>query len=245
MAGKNMKFGCCGFRLAMAEYAKHFDVVEVQQTFYQPPQLTTLEKWRQQAPEGFEFTVKAWQLITHESRSPTYKRLKRKLTEQELEEVGAFRPTAIVKEAWDTTVACADALGARRILLQCPARFTPTKTHIDNLTRFIKSARKRRRDFILLWEPRGEWPDALVRDICKDLDLIHVVDPMAARTVTPDRYYRLHGRRGRDYEDEELEELYQMLPTDRLSYVMFNNVRMVRDALRFKEIAQRLASEYD
>jgi uncharacterized protein YecE (DUF72 family) len=78
-----------------------------------------------------------------------------------------------------------------------------------------------------------------VAELCEELKLIHVVDPLAARSVTADRYYRLHGRRGRDYEDEELEELYEMLPSDRRSYVLFNNVRMVRDALRFKEIIRQ------
>lgn len=223
----------------MAQYIEAFNVVEVQQTFYQPPQIATLERWRNEAPADFEFTLKAWQLITHESRSPTYRRLKRKLTDKESEDAGAFRSTPIVKEAWDVTLACADALKARRILFQCPARFTPTGPNVANLTRFIKSIRKGRTDLILLWEPRGEWPGALVREICNELDLVHVVDPLAARTVTEERYYRLHGRRGRDYEDEELEELYEMLPEDRMSYVLFNNVRMVRDAMRFQEIAAR------
>jgi len=104
-----VKVGCCGFRMAMAEYALRFPVVEVQQTFYQPPKVQTLERWRAEAPPDFEFTLKAWQLITHEARSPTYRRLKRNLTEQELNECGAFRPSAIVREAWSTTLACACA----------------------------------------------------------------------------------------------------------------------------------------
>jgi uncharacterized protein YecE (DUF72 family) len=36
-------------------------VVEVQQTFYQPPRVATLEKWRLDAPANFEFTLEAWQ----------------------------------------------------------------------------------------------------------------------------------------------------------------------------------------
>ncbi|MFQ6672762.1 MAG: DUF72 domain-containing protein, partial [Candidatus Tectimicrobiota bacterium] len=40
-------------------------LVEVQQTFYQPPWRTTAERWRWQAPEGFAFSPKAGQLITH------------------------------------------------------------------------------------------------------------------------------------------------------------------------------------
>src|SRR5215211_4148447 len=124
---KRVKVGCCGFRMAMAEYVAHFQVVEVQQTFYQPPQVQTLERWRAEAPKDFEFTLKAWMLITHEARSPTYRRLKRELTEEEREQCGSFRPTPMVREAWDVTLACARALKARRVLFQCPASFRPTK----------------------------------------------------------------------------------------------------------------------
>ena len=34
--------------------------VEIQKTFYQPPQEKTEEKWRNQAPSDFEFTLRAW-----------------------------------------------------------------------------------------------------------------------------------------------------------------------------------------
>ena len=72
-----MKLGMCGFTIGAAAYFKQFPVVEVQQTFYDPPPIGTLEKWRRQAPAGFEFTMKAWQVITHLGESPTYRRLRR------------------------------------------------------------------------------------------------------------------------------------------------------------------------
>lgn len=225
--------------MAMAEYATHFPVVEVQQTFYQPPQIKTLENWRASAPPDFEFTLKAWMLITHEARSPTYRRLKRELSEKERDECGSFRPTPIVREALKVTLACAEALAARRLLFQCPASFKPTKENIKNMRAFF-TGMKRPQRLQLLWEPRGGWPDDTVRELCRELDLTHVVDPFAARTVTPDRcYFRLHGRTGFRYvyEDDELEELYGMLPRDETSYVLFNNVRMREDAARFQMIS--------
>jgi uncharacterized protein YecE (DUF72 family) len=236
-----VKVGCCGFRSAMAEYALRFRVVEVQQTFYQPPQIQTLERWRETAPPAFEFTLKAWQLITHEARSPTYRRLKRELGEAERAQAGSFRSTKIVKEAWTTTLACARALAARRILFQCPASFTPTTEHIENMRRFFASI-ERDGDLQFCWEPRGGWPDDLVRSLCGELNLVHVVDPFTARTQTPDEcYFRLHGRKGWRYvyEDDELEELLMMLPRDNVSYVLFNNVRMLEDASRFQDLIVR------
>jgi uncharacterized protein YecE (DUF72 family) len=47
-----VQVGCCGFRLALAEYTRLLPVVEIQQTFYQPPQIKTLERWRAEAPAG-------------------------------------------------------------------------------------------------------------------------------------------------------------------------------------------------
>lgn len=233
-----VRTGCCGFRMSRREYMESFSVVEVQQTFYQPPQISTLERWRAEAPPAFEFTLKAWQLITHESRSPTYRRLKRELSEEEREECGAFRPSAIVREAWEATRACAAALRARLVLFQCPASFTPTAGHIRDMRRFF--TRIERGGLRLLWEPRGDWPDETVRQLCEELELAHVVDPFAARTLTPGLcYFRLHGRNGFRYvyEDEELEELLGMLPREGPSYVLFNNVRMAQDAARFQAMA--------
>ena len=79
---RGVKIGTCGFRTNKEEYAGMLRTVEVQHTFYQPPQIKTLERWRAAMPEDFEFAVKAWQLITHEAKSPTYKRLKIKLTDE-------------------------------------------------------------------------------------------------------------------------------------------------------------------
>ena len=232
---QRVHIGTCGFRMNKYEYAEVLKCVEVQHTFYQPPQIKTLEKWRAEMPADFEFTLKAWQLITHESTSPTYKRLKKKLTEKEMSEIGFFKGTEIVAEALETTFACADALGARTILFQCPAKFTQTKENIANLRRFFKKAKRGDRNFA--WEPRGPWEDKVVKKICDDLGLWHCVDPFVRRTVTPDRcYFRLHGIGGwrYRYEDGELEELISLLPEENDSYVFFNNNVMTEDAIRFQ-----------
>lgn len=233
------KAGCCGFRSTQSEYAALFSVVEVQHTFYQPPQIATLERWRAAAPKNFEFTIKAWQLITHEARSPTYRRLKRELTDEERAGCGAFRLTPIVREAWDVTRACANALKATRVLFQCPASFKPTPENLKRMRAFFSTIERGKLRFY--WEPRGLWAGDVVRGLCDELDLVHVVDPFSARTVTTarERYFRLHGRGGNwryQYETSELEELLTMLPRGKTSYVFFNNVRMHEDAARFQEL---------
>ena len=232
-----IQIGTCGFRMNKHEYSDLLKCVEVQHTFYQPPQIKTLEKWRAEMPDDFEFTLKAWQLITHESTSPTYKRLKKKLTEKEAEESGFFKPTDIVAEGLETTLACAAALKAKTILFQCPAKFRQTKENVANLRKFFKKVK--RGDLIFAWEPRGPWEDKVVSKICTDLDLRHVVDPFVRRTVTPEKcYFRLHGIGGwrYRYEDGELDELQSLLPDEGTSYVFFNNNVMTEDAMRFKRV---------
>lgn len=239
-AGKGrVRVGCCGFRSSRETYYGLLDSVEVQHTFYQPPQVSTLRRWREEAPAGFEFTLKAWQLVTHLSTSPTYRRAKRPLTEEQREGAGFFRPTAAVQAAWELTRECARALKARAVLFQCPASFKPTSENVENLRRFFKEAGRGR--LVFAWEPRGGWPRELVKELCDEVNLWHVVDPFSERSATPGKcYFRLHGRKGwrYKYEEGELEELSSMLPKRATSYVFFNNVEMRDDARRFREIVE-------
>ena len=234
-----INIGTCGFGGKKIEYSQLLSAVEIQQTFYQPPQIKTLERWRAEMPDRFEFALKAWQLITHEAKSPTFRRLKKVLSEKQREEAGYFKPTAIVREAWETTLACAEALRAKTILFQCPASFKPYAENIKNLEKFFKGINRGKMNFC--WEPRGDWDDKIVRNICERLDLWHVVDPLKNRTVTPDRcYFRLHGMTGwrYKYEEGELAELATLLPANKTSYVFFNNIYMTEDAVRFQEIIE-------
>ena len=50
----------------LAEYAKHFATVEIDSTFYGTPKRSTVERWREVAPEGFLFAAKFPQELTHE-----------------------------------------------------------------------------------------------------------------------------------------------------------------------------------
>ncbi|GAA4758800.1 DUF72 domain-containing protein [Sphingomonas daechungensis] len=45
-------------------YAAHFDTVEINNSFYRLPPPATFDKWREQAPEGFCYAVKANRFIT-------------------------------------------------------------------------------------------------------------------------------------------------------------------------------------
>jgi uncharacterized protein YecE (DUF72 family) len=237
-----IKVGLCGWTISALRYAERFSVLEVQQTFYQPPDDKVLQRWRSLMPADFEFTVKAWQLITHRATSPTYRRLRRELTAKEHAGAGAFQASAIVDEGWRRTVECARVLRATSILFQCPASFRPTDEHIANMRAFFARIDREGRPegLRLMFEPRGKaWTKAIVAPLCAELGLVHVVDPLVTRTVTTGiRYYRLHGTTGARhvYSDTELAKIATLVPKRGETYVMFNNMPRVGDSARFMQL---------
>jgi hypothetical protein len=49
--------GCCGFALPQARYFRTVRLLEVQQTFYQPPRLATPQRWRAAASRRWARSV--------------------------------------------------------------------------------------------------------------------------------------------------------------------------------------------
>lgn len=223
----DIKVGCCGFRRAQAKYYRHFELIEIQKTFYQLPMLKTARRWREEAPEGFEFTLKAWQLISHEPSSPTYRRLRIEIPAEKRDRYGSFRPTDEILDAWERTMEIAEALSARIVLFQCPASFTPTEEHMANMRAFFK--RVDRGGLTFAWEPRGEWKDEEIEALCRELNLVHCVDPFKRQPVYGDfAYFRLHGVTGYRYRytDEDLEQLLDWCRRFDEAYCLFNNISM-------------------
>jgi uncharacterized protein YecE (DUF72 family) len=90
-----------------------------------------------------------------------------------------------------------------------------------------------------IWEPRGKWQTDQIAELCRELDLVHCVDPFKTESVTAGLYYyRLHGITGyrHKYTDDELRDLLQHCAKDAATYYLFNNVSMYRDASGFKEL---------
>jgi uncharacterized protein YecE (DUF72 family) len=51
----------------LAEYVKHYATVEIDSTFYGTPKRSTVERWRELAPDGFLFAAKFPREVTHEN----------------------------------------------------------------------------------------------------------------------------------------------------------------------------------
>jgi uncharacterized protein YecE (DUF72 family) len=226
--------GCCGWTEKQSLYLTHFPVIEIQSTFYHPPAAKVAAKWRELAPPHFTFCIKAWQLITHTPSSPTYRRLRFSVAAEDRDHLGLFRDTEQVWQAWKKTLEVAEVLQVAVVVFQCPASFQSTPMNLQNFSTFFRKIGQQA--FRIAWEPRGSWPPELVRDLCAEFQLIHCVDPFINRSVYGDPlYWRLHGKKGYSYRytDEDLEYLREIL-ANRSAFVMFNNVSMKEDALRFR-----------
>jgi len=224
--------------VAQAEYFQKFPAIEIDSSFYQWPRLSTAARWRAAAPAGFQFSLKAWQVITHRATSPTYKRTR--LDDHDRQHCGHFGFNATIRWAWDETFAVAQELQAFLVLFQCPASFTPTAEHITSLKRFFEKAKRGK--LLFGWEPRGAWTPDQIATLCRELELVHVVDPFkSAPTPAKLQYFRLHGLTGaaHRYSDEELTRLRDFCRSAPLSYCFFNTTGMIRDAARFTTLAQR------
>jgi uncharacterized protein YecE (DUF72 family) len=128
-------------------------------------------------------------------------------------------------------------LGARAIVFQTPSSFGPTEANRTAIYRFFESIRT---DAVKAIELRGPWAGHIIERICEDLGLVHAVDPFEKEPATYGlAYFRLHGSPpGKamyryTYTDEDLARLRLICREYDDAHVMFNNVSMYRDALRF------------
>jgi len=218
-----IKVGCCGYPTSMGKYFETFRLVELNSTFYQYPRMPTVVGWRENAPEDFEFTVKAHQDISH----------KFKLKYGESSTKAFERMKEICK-----------ALGARILLIQTPGSFRPDK--LEDAQKFFSKID--RDDLTVVWETRGPaWDTPAVREklaeVLRTLEVPHVTDPFKVMPtyVGSVAYFRLHGLGERmyyyQYTDEELKRLNELVkPLEAAGkevYVLFNNLSMFDDGLRF------------
>lgn len=245
---KVVKVGTCGWRGKRSNYYQTFPCIELQETFYRLPKLETLKKYRLESPKDFEFTVKAWQAITHPVNSPTWRKSKPPKWGRP-ENFGYLRPTEENFKAWEELIEICNALESRILIIQTPPSFTPSTNNVENMKGFLSSVK---RDGLLLgWEPRGNWSEEVVADLCEKLDLIHVVDPFRRLPFRDHEiaYFRLHGIGEGEtnyryaYTQEDLKKLYEIVMKIEAQtvYVMFNNVKMLEDAAKFLEILKSKA----
>lgn len=189
-------------------YAKSFDTVEINYSFYRLPSRKTFENWREGAPADFVFTVKANRYITHVKK---------------LKDAGEA-----VKRFYENLYGLGDRCGA--VLFQLPPRWS---VNAPRLEEFLSIVPKKYR---LVFEFRDEsWLAEEIMDVLRRYGaaLCAADSPYwpSPREVTADFvFFRLHSGRTRQapyYTRKELRalaaEIGEHLTGGRDAFVYFNN----------------------
>jgi uncharacterized protein YecE (DUF72 family) len=198
-------------------YAEHFDMVEVNSTFYAVPDVRMVERWSATTPEAFTFDVKLHQLLSRHSAQA--KMLPPELQRRaETDDKGRVKLTPEIEDAV-TRVFLRSLEPLRRdkklgaLLLQLSPSFSPRKHRLDELDQVIAATR----DYRLAIEFRNRhW--VIDEQLSATLDFLkrHAiafvnVDAPAEEhfTIMPSEidevtntevaYLRLHGRNSKAY----------------------------------------------
>jgi uncharacterized protein YecE (DUF72 family) len=208
-------------------YAQHFDTVEINNTFYRLPTEKTVGRWREQAPEGFVYAVKASRFLTHIKR---------------LKDVGAP-----LEQFLDIVGLLRERLGP--VLAQLPESFHLTGENFTRLRVFCRQLPPRP-PFALEFR-HASWFTEDVYAVLQDhgVGLCIVSDPERPtdfRVTSGCVYVRFHGSGDQRYQGKYTEaELgawarqIAALAAGRDAYLYFNNdynAYAVRDARRLREL---------
>ena len=101
----------------LEEYARAFDTVEVDSTFYAVPSAAAVEGWARKTPDGFTFALKLPQQITHEDR------------------LRGARAAALLAEFCGRARGLGGKLAA--VLVQLPPQFEATRENALALAEFL------------------------------------------------------------------------------------------------------------
>ena len=243
--------GVCSFSSKIIET---FNLAEIQTTFYNIPQVKTVERWRNRVREGFIFSFKVFQGITHNVKSPTWRRFRGKISESIAPKLGDLKLNDITVGYWEEMLKISQILSAKFMVVQTAASFKPTDTNIRNaeatfgfLEEKIASTGL---DTFVAWEPRGAWwkERKILGKIAEKFSKMIIVtdplinDPLAGGDIV---YFRLHGIPHLNYRYKYTESDFTKLVNKienletqgvKRFFFLFNNVYMVDDATKFKDI---------
>jgi uncharacterized protein YecE (DUF72 family) len=199
---------------ALKAYSELFNFVEVNSTFYQLPPVHEVEKWRKGVPQGFTFSVRCHQDLTHKIR---------------------MSPVDEAYEVFYKMKNVAGVLQTPYLVLETPSSYTADRSARDFLSSVnLKGLR-------LVWEYRARLTQN-VTNLMKDFGIIQCVDlsrqkPSYTLDVT---YSRLFGKGQQNiyqFTDGELLEIQRQAEDTNSSKVIlaFHGLRMNSDASRFQQ----------
>ncbi|MEA1965605.1 MAG: DUF72 domain-containing protein [Candidatus Aerophobetes bacterium] len=206
-------------------YAKSFDTVEINSSFYRLPFENVVKGWAKKAPKNFKFTLKMWRRITH------YKRLKD--VENDLE-IFFARISPLYKN-----------IGA--ILYQLPPSLKKDNSLLENFLKLLPEELDQAIEF-----RNKSWLTPETLSLLEKENIAYCIIsmpkfPESIHLTSNISYIRFHGKEtlyGSSYSEEELKKWAEKIRVFfnqgvERAYVYFNNdynAYAVFNALKLKEL---------
>jgi len=192
-------------------YARHFNTVEVNNSFYRLPKREVFEKWRNETPEGFVFSVKGSRFVTH------MKKLKG------------------VADAVERFFASVEGLGEKLavVLWQLPPNLKADPERLDSFLRNLPNLCAYAVEFrnASWWQEKSVWRVLERHQVAHCVPILPALPKeLADRVTAPFVYLRFHGWDGLYsgcFPDEEIEwwaeKIRMWLKLGLTVYAYFNN----------------------
>jgi uncharacterized protein YecE (DUF72 family) len=211
----------------LAFYAKYFDTVEINNTFYHLPKIKTFNSWRETVPKNFIFALKASRFITHMKKLKAPKTSSKKLFTRMHRLEGTLGP----------------------ILFQLPPGWSRNDRR---LAKFLESLPAKHQ---YVFEFRdSSWLTQEIYELLKEHHAAFCIHDFrgerAPREITADfTYVRMHGPRRAAYSGsypprvlkEWAEQIHVWQRTLKDIYVYFNNDaegNALKNALQLRELCE-------
>ncbi|MCS7385359.1 MAG: DUF72 domain-containing protein [archaeon GB-1867-005] len=210
-------------------YAKAFNVVEVNSTFYEIPSIKLAESWRKRAPSNFEFTVKCHKSLTHDFKLELTNEAKKTLTQM---------------------IELCKTLKSKVLLIQTPSSVKPSRKNLEKALKIAEIASTE--NIEVAWEPRGEeWRSSEAKELMKEFveksNGAHCVDisKNEPAAVSHFIYTRLFGKGKHNiyqFSSNEIAEIYSKIiglsEKAERAYVIAHTKKMYIDAARIKRYVE-------
>ncbi len=217
-------------------YARYFNAVEINSSFYRPPNPAVALAWARKAPPDFRFTAKLWQKFTHPKMFAESTGEAATVQEEDFQQF--LRGVAPLAEA--------GKLGP--LLAQFPPSFKPDPGALDELTDLVRRLRREGFDLAVELRHRG-WTDdssvaPAVRSLFQEEGVAWVIiDEPKFRTSIGEvpltsrlGYFRFHGRNYEQWWHHEAAE-------DRYNY-LYSAAEQRELADEVRDVAQRALDTY-
>ena len=185
-----------------AYYAKFFNTVEINSSFYRPPGEFQVQSWIKKAPKGFEYSAKMPQLVTHKA-----------LVEGNLENAIFWATT--FERSCVKPLAEAGLLGCT--LLQLSPYFKRSNQALSNLKGLLEAINTHEHDYAVEFRHRS-WLDESKKEleaetlkILREKNVANVLldgpgYPVTNEQTAKHAYVRFHGRNADIWYGHEKEE---------------------------------------